>query len=158
MCLSILVSSVCMPSSGIARSYGSSIYYWIVGLLYISFARYVFCDYFLPVCSFSFPFLNSIFWWEVLNLIKPNLPFFPFYDYWFFLNLTGQSVNHSAVFNSLWPRGLQPSRLLCPWDSPGKSTGVGSHSLLQGIFLTQGSDLGLLHCRQIFNHLSHQGS
>ena len=39
--------------------------------------------------------------------------------------------------------------LLCPWNSPGKHTGVGSHSLLQGIFPTQGPNLGLLHCRQI---------
>ena len=45
-----------------------------------------------------------------------------------------------------------------PWISPGKNTGVGSHSLLQGIFLTQGSNLGLLHCRQILYRLSHQGS
>ena len=44
---------------------------------------------------------------------------------------------------------LQPARLLCPWDSPGKNTGVGSHSLLQRIFPTQGSNLGLLYCRQI---------
>ena len=43
-------------------------------------------------------------------------------------------------------------------DSPGKDTGVGSHSLLQGIFLTKGSNCGLLHCRQILNCLSHQGS
>ena len=50
------------------------------------------------------------------------------------------------------------SRLLCPWDSPGKNTRVGCHSLLQGIFPTQGSNLGLLHCRQILYHLSHQGS
>ena len=48
--------------------------------------------------------------------------------------------------------------LLCPWNSPGKNTGVGSHSLLQRIFLTQGSNLGLLHCRQILYSLSHQGS
>ena len=47
------------------------------------------------------------------------------------------------------PHGLWPTRILCPWDSPGKNTGVGCHSLLQGIFLTQGSNLGLLHCRQI---------
>ena len=33
---------------------------------------------------------------------------------------------------------------LCPWDSPGKNTGVGFHALLQGIFLTQGSNLSLL--------------
>ena len=45
----------------------------------------------------------------------------------------------------------------CTWDSPGKNTGVGSHSLLQGIFLTQGSDPGLLHCRQILYCLSHTG-
>ena len=45
-------------------------------------------------------------------------------------------------------RTLQP--LLCPWDSPGKNTGVGRHSLLQGIFPTQGSNQGLLLCRQFF--------
>ena len=39
----------------------------------------------------------------------------------------------------------QPTRLLCPWDSPGKNTGVGCHFLLQGIFLTQGLNLHLLH-------------
>ena len=49
----------------------------------------------------------------------------------------------------LWPYELQPARLLCPWDSPGKSTIVGCHFLLQGIFPTQGSNPGLLHCRQI---------
>ena len=44
----------------------------------------------------------------------------------------------SVVSNSLWPPGLQPTRLLCPWDSPSKNTGVGCHSLLQGISPTQG--------------------
>ena len=43
-------------------------------------------------------------------------------------------------------------------DSPGKNTGVGSHALLQGIFPTQGSNPGLLHCRWIRYCLSHQGS
>ena len=43
-------------------------------------------------------------------------------------------------------------------DFPGKSTGVGCHSLLQGIFPTQGSNPGLLHCRRMLYHLSHQGS
>ena len=42
--------------------------------------------------------------------------------------------------------------------SPGKNTGVGCHALLQGIFPTQGLNPGLLHCRQILYHLSHQGS
>ena len=56
-----------------------------------------------------------------------------------------------VVSDSLCPHGLQPARLLCPWDSPGKSTGVGCHSLLQGIFPTHGLNLGLLNCRQIIS-------
>ena len=56
--------------------------------------------------------------------------------------------------DSLLPQRLQPTRLLCPQDSPGKNTGVGCHSLLQGIFLTQGWNLDLRHCRQILYHLS----
>ena len=54
----------------------------------------------------------------------------------------------SVVSDSLQPQGLQPARLLCPWDSPGKNTGVGCHFLLQGIFLTLVSNpclLCLLH-------------
>ena len=61
-----------------------------------------------------------------------------------------------VVSDALWPQGLVG--LLCSWDSPGMNTGVGCHSLLQGIFLTQGSKLGLPHCSQILYHLSHQGS
>jgi len=49
-------------------------------------------------------------------------------------------------------------RLLCPWNSSGQNTGMGSCSHLQGIFPTQGSKPGLLHCRQIIYHLRHQGS
>ena len=49
-----------------------------------------------------------------------------------------------------------PSRLLCPSDFPGKNTGVGCHAFLQGIFPTEGSNLGLLHGRQILYPLSHQ--
>ena len=45
---------------------------------------------------------------------------------------------------TLWPHGFWPARLLCPWDSPGMNTGVGCHSLLQGIFLTQGLNPSLL--------------
>ena len=56
--------------------------------------------------------------------------------------------NRSVMSNSLRPHGLQPARLLCPWDSPGTNTGVGCHALLQGIFLTQELNPGLPHCRQ----------
>ena len=61
----------------------------------------------------------------------------------------------SVVSDSLQPCGLWPVSLLYPWNSPGKNTGVGHHSLLQGIFPTQGSNLGLLHCRRILYCLSH---
>ena len=50
----------------------------------------------------------------------------------------------SVVSDSLRPHGLQPTRRLCPWDSPDKNTGVGCQALLQGIFPTQGSNPGLL--------------
>jgi len=48
--------------------------------------------------------------------------------------------------------------LYSPWNSPGQNTGVGSPSLLQGIFPTQGLNPGLLHCRRILYQLSHKGS
>ena len=51
------------------------------------------------------------------------------------------------------------TQVLCsPWDSPGHNTGVGSLSLLQGIFPTQGLNPALPHCRQILDLLSHEGS
>ena len=49
--------------------------------------------------------------------------------------------SHVLLFATLWPVAC---KFLCLWDSPGKSTGVGCHSLLQGIFPTQGSNLSLL--------------
>ena len=65
---------------------------------------------------------------------------------------------HSVMSDSLQLHGLQPTRLLCPQDSPGKKTGAGCHALLQRIFPTQGSNLWLLcllHCRHILYPLSH---
>ena len=73
------------------------------------------------------------------------------------LHLDYLCVSHSVVSNPLQPYGLEPARLLCPWDVPGKKTGMGTHSLLQGSFSAQGSNPGLLYCRQILYHLSHQG-
>ena len=63
------------------------------------------------------------------------------------------SESHSVVSNSLWPHGLYN-----PWNSLGQSTGVGSISFLQGIFLTQGSKTGLPCCRRILYQLRHKGS
>ena len=54
------------------------------------------------------------------------------------------TLSHSVTSDSSRPQGLQPTRLLCLGDSPGKNTGAGCHFLLQGIFPTQGSNLCLL--------------
>ena len=63
------------------------------------------------------------------------------------------------LIDSLWPQGLQGTcQVPLPPGFPGKTIGVGCHPLLQRIFLTQGSNPGLLHCKQIVYHLSHQGS
>ena len=80
-----------------------------------------------------------------------------------YLSLNGitrshKSGSHSVVSISLIPHGLEPARLLCPWASPGKNTGVGSRSLLQQIFPIPESNWGLLHCRQIIYQLSHHRS
>ena len=64
----------------------------------------------------------------------------------------------SVVSDSLGLRGLWASRLLHPWDFPGKNTGVGCHFLLLGIFPTQELNPGLPHCRHTLYLLSHQGS
>ena len=65
----------------------------------------------------------------------------------------GISESCSVVSDSLWPHGQHSS-----WNSPGQNTGVGSLSLLWGIFPTQGLSPGLLHCRWILYQLSHQGN
>ena len=64
-----------------------------------------------------------------------------------------ESESRSVISDSLWPR-----RLYCLWNSPGQNTGVGSLSLLHGIFPTQRLNPGLLHCRQILYQLRHHGS
>ena len=71
----------------------------------------------------------------------------------FTTNATWQSESCSVVSDSLWPHWLYS-----PWNSPGQNTGVGSLSLLQGIFPTQGSNLCLPHCRWILYQVSHKGS
>ena len=77
---------------------------------------------------------------------------------WMKVKCESESVSHTVMSDSLWRHELLPARLLCPWNYPGKNTGVGCHSLLQGIFSTQGSNPGLLHCRQILYCLRYQGS
>ena len=62
---------------------------------------------------------------------------------WYHLQLL--LFSHSVISNSLQLHGLQPARLLCPWDFSGKNARVGCPTLLHGIFPTQGLNLPLLH-------------
>ena len=73
--------------------------------------------------------------------------------FWMCSSSHSESESYSVVSDS-----LRTHELYNPWNSPGQNTGVGSLSLLQGIFPTQGLNPGLLHCRQIFYQLSHKGS
>ena len=78
-------------------------------------------------------------------------------------------ITFKKIFNSYWimkwswcdslrSHDCIPTMLIQPWNFPGKSTGVGCHFLLQGIFPNWGSNPGLWHCRQTLYPLSHQGS
>ena len=82
----------------------------------------------------------SILWSNVLNLLFHYAPL-------------SESKSRSVMSDSLWPHGLYS-----PGNSLVQNTGSGSLSLLQGIFPTQGSNPGLLHCRWILYQLSHKGS
>ena len=77
-------------------------------------------------------------------------------DFWELSCLQQQQQCQSLSCVSLRPHKLWPVRLLYPWDSPGENTGVDCRSLLQRIFLIQGSNPGLLHYRQILYHLSYR--
>ena len=82
------------------------------------------------------------------------LKFFTFSCFiFFYLSCESKSENSSVVSDY-----LRPHALYSPWNSPGQNTRVGSLSLLQGVFPTQGSNTGLLHCRRILYQLSHKGS
>ena len=67
-------------------------------------------------------------------------------------------LSQSVMSHSLWPMDCSLPGSSVHWDSPGKNTGVGCHTLLQGIFPTQGSNPSLPHCRWILYCQSHQGS
>ena len=82
------------------------------------------------------------------------LSFCLFFLWWARLKVKSEVVTQSCL-TLCNPMDYSPPG---SWDFPGKDTGVGCHFLLQGIFPTQGSNLGLLHCRQILYCPSHQGT
>ena len=102
--------------------------------------------------SLTFPSIpvsyKSLIWWDVTTGVIP-------YDH--FPCIITRILTCSAVFNSLRTHGLQLSRLLCPWNFPGKNTGVGCHFLLQGFVPTRPRDWTSVSCfpcigRQICSH------
>ena len=88
-------------------------------------------------------------------LLKNHLWLYRVCFVWFLLPCC---LDPNLCLTLLRPQGLKLARLLCPWDFPGKNTGVGCPFLLQGIFPTQGLNPGLLHWQVGSLPLSHQGS
>ena len=130
----------------------SFIFNVIADMITLKSTMLLFVSYLFHLSIYSW-FIFPEFW---INWIFSSIWFY-FY-HWLFKYTCACLISRLVVSDSLQPHGLQPSRLLCPWDFWGKNTGVGNHSLLQGIFPIQGSNPGLLHCRQILYHLSHQES
>ena len=101
--------------------------------------------------------LSMYSWCDSMILYKPS--HFSSHFVHLFLNvctywaLEWVSESYSVMSDSLRPHGLNSL-----WNSPGQDTGVGSFSLLQGIFPTQGSNPGLPHCRWSLYQLNHKGS
>ena len=107
-------------------------------LLLVFYSSWIF--FFFLVSFFSFQF------WRFLLRNPKAQRFFPK----LYLIYTVCLFSLLSCVQLLQPHGLYPTRLLCPWDFPGKNTGVGCHFLLQGIFPTQGSNPSLLHCSEFF--------
>ena len=101
----------------------------------------------------------------ILHSLRPKRPMC--IANWFFGNYSGKSLpwnvdscgrKEGSESCSVMPNSLGPHGLYSPWNSPGQNIGVGSLSLLQGIFPTQGSNPGFPHCRQTFYQLSQKRS
>ena len=120
----------------------------------------------LPGSSIHGIFQARVLEWGAIAFSKSYAKSYKFSSLWLFTlkfaitnsscclaKLKRESESHSVVSDSLWPHGVYS-----PWNPPDQNTRVGSLSLLQGVFPSQGWNPGLLHCRQVLYHLSHQGS
>ena len=104
---------------------------------------------------YSLLFLPVVCCLKVLTPVPKESAFSWFCSFWQKVCASFSCSIASVMSDSLQPCGLQPAKLLCPWNYPGKNTGVGLHALLQGIFPTQRSNPGLmclLHHRRILYH------
>ena len=118
----------------------------------------------IPGKKAAYPFRTPLYHWWLMREI--SLQFGEPLCIWAFS--TAWSVTACMTWGiflglTLWKSLSRVWLFVTPWtiqsmNSPGQNTGVGSCSLLQGIFPTQGSNPGLLHCRWILHQLSHQGS
>ena len=118
-----------------------------------NFTIVIIYDFFWYIC------IDIIFWLSLIAaedltfLNHPMLPFPVFITVLVKSIFESESESCSVMSDSLWPHGLYS-----PQNSPGQNTGVGSLSLLQGTFPTQGPNPCLLNCRWILYQLSHEGS
>ena len=110
----------------------------IIAYCIILYYIVLYCIILYYIVLYSLLYCIIAYWWEVKMLVSQLCP-----------------TLCDPMDCSPHPTPPTP-RLLCPWNSPSKNTGVSSHSLLQGIFPTQDSNPGLLHYRQIHYHLSHR--
>ena len=127
------------------------------------------CDFFFFAIFFCTPelwfFYTPGLWFfsliRTVNFFTKCCAFFIIYaihiNFFIIYVVCSCSVAQSCL-TFLWPHGLYPARFLCPWDFPGKNTGVSCHFLLQGIFLTQELNPCLLHWQADSLPVSHQGS
>ena len=117
--------------------------------------KYHFYTSFATILKGSFPKYPHSHTWiasRIINFIHKNDTLF------FYHNERTLKWSCSIVCDSLQSHGLRLTRLLRPWNFPGKNTGVCCHFLLQGIFPTWRLNLGVPHCKQTLYLLSHQGS
>ena len=122
--------------------------------------------YIQNIYSYLFELIENLKWIQTkqtYDIIPQKFqPSSQWWWWWWQLNTIVHLLEHvcarSVTSDSLWPHGLQPNSFLCPWDSLGKNTGVCSHSLLHGIFQTQGSNLRLLNWQADSLPLSHLGN
>ena len=132
--------------------YSSSVYSCHLFLISSPSVRSIpFLSFIVPIFAWNVPLVSLIFLRKYQ--VFPILLFSSISLHWSLRKEKSESERHSVVSNSLWPHGLYS-----PWNSPGQNTGVGSYSLLQRIFPTQGSNPGRPHCRQILYQLSQNGN
>ena len=106
-------------------------------LFFIVFNLFIYFNWRLITLKYCNAFCHTLTWIShgctCVTHAEPCLPP-PSPSSWALLSWFGKELYQcmsSVVSNSLWPHGLQPARLLCPWDSPGKKTGAGCHALFE---------------------------